>query len=209
VSDEIVFFHHPNSRGRMVHWMLEECGAPYRVHLLDFAKGDHKSAEYLALNPMGKVPCVVHRGVVVTEAAAICAYLADAFPESNLAPACNDPARGTYLRWMYFAAACVEPAVVDRRLGRPAPERPNVLGYGTYESTLDTVERAITPGPWLVGDRFTTADLCMTTQIGWGFMSKSIEPRPAFTEYVARRDERPAFQRAEAKTRELQARLQR
>jgi glutathione S-transferase len=212
MSDEIVLYYNPLSRGRIAHWMLEETGAPYRVELLDFEKGEHKSPTYLALNPMGKIPTVVHRETVVTEAAAICAYLADAFPARKLAPALDDPARGTYYRWLFFGAGCVEPAVMDRMLSRPAAERTSAMGYGTYADTVAALERAITPGPFILGDRFTAADVYISSQIGFGMMTKSIEPRPAFAAYVQRNSERPAFQRflvqSEEYAKQLKARAQ-
>jgi glutathione S-transferase len=195
MSDEITFYYNPMSRSRVVHWMLEEVGAPYRVELLSFEKGEHKRPEYLSINPMGKVPAIVHRGVVVTESAAICTYLADAFPAAKLAPAFDDPARGTYLRWMFFGAGCVEPALVDKMFSRPAPTRPSSFGYGTYDDTMNTLEKAVTPGPYLLGERFSAADLYVGSQIGWGFMTKAIEGRPALQAYVARHAERPAYQR--------------
>jgi glutathione S-transferase len=195
MNDKIVFYHNPMSRGRIAHWMLEEAGAPYEVKLLDFAKGEHKTPEYLALNPMGKIPTIVHRGVVVTEAAAICAYLADAFPAAGLAPAPGDPQRGTYYRWLFFGAGCVEPAMLDRMFSRPAIDRPGTAGYGSYEDTLNALEKAITPGPFILGERFSAADVYVASQIGWGMMMKSIEPRPAFQAYIERVDQRPASQR--------------
>jgi glutathione S-transferase len=207
MSDEILFYHNPMSRGRTVHWMLEEVGAPYRIELLDFEKREHKTAQYLAVNPMGKIPSIVHRGVVITEVAAILAYLADAFPAANLAPAIGDPARGTYLRWMFFAAGCVEPAIVDHLLKRPPVDRPSALGYGTYEDTLNTVEALLAPGPYLLGERFSAADLCLGAQLGWGLMTKSLEPRPAFVAYAARLGERLAFKRAAAQDEALLAKL--
>lgn len=176
--------------------MLEEVGVPYRVELVDFAKKEQKSAAYLALNPMGKVPTLVHRGVVITEVAAICAYLADAFPDAKLAPPPSDPARGTYLRWLFFGAGCLEPAIVDRMLNRAPAEEPGRVGYGTFEATLDALEKAITPGPFVLGDRFSAADVYIASQLGWGIaLSKCIEPRPAFLAYVERCNERPASQR--------------
>ena len=120
---EITFYTNPQSRGRIVHWLLEELGVPYDMKILDFEKGDHKKPDYLKINPMGKVPAIVHRGVVVTEAAAICTYLADAYPKAGLAPALDDPRRGTYLRWLFFGAGCIEPAIVDKLFARPPVER--------------------------------------------------------------------------------------
>ena len=137
MAEEIVFYTNPQSRGRIVHWMLEETGAPYRMELLSFEKNEHKAPAYLAINPMGKVPAIVHRGVVVTEVAAILTYLADAFPKAGLAPKLDDPARGTYLRWMFFGAGCLEPALIDRMLDRPVPERTAALAYGSYDDDVE------------------------------------------------------------------------
>lgn len=195
MSDTITFYTNPMSRGRIVHWMLEEVGAPYKPELLSFDKQEHKGAAYLAINPMGKVPAIVHRGVVVTETAAICAYLADAFPAAQLAPATTDAARGTYLRWMFFAAGCVEPATIDRMLNRPPVERTSALGYGSHESAINTLEQAIKPGPYILGSRFSAADVVVGSQLGWGMMMKGIDPRPVFTEYLEKLSQRPAYKR--------------
>jgi len=195
MSDPITFYYNPMSRGRIVHWMLEEVGATYRFELLDMERNEHKRPAYLAINPMGKVPAIVHRGVVVTETAAICAYLADAFPAAGLAPALDDPARGTYLRWLFFGAGCFEPALVDQMLNRPQPERRGALGYGSYQDTLNALEKAINPGPFILGERFSAADVYLGSQIGWGTMTKALEPRASFQAYTARYSERPAFKR--------------
>jgi glutathione S-transferase len=196
MSEQIDFYTSPMSRGRMVHWMFEEVGASYRPHLLDLQKNEQKKPEYLAINPMGKVPAIVHRGVVITEVAAICTYLADAFPAAKLAPSLTDPQRGAYLRWMFFAAACLDNALVDRMLSRPAPtERLGALGYGNYDDVMKTVEQALSRGPYLLGEQFTAADLYLASQIGFGLMTKTLEPRPVFQTYLARTSDRPANQR--------------
>jgi glutathione S-transferase len=144
---------------------------------------------------MGKIPAIVHRGVVVTEAAAICAYLADAFPGAGLAPAPSEPARGTYYRWLFFGAACVEQALTDHAFARPPVEREGVIGYGSYENTLDALEKALTPGPFILGERFSAADVYVGAEIFWGLLVKALEPRPAFLEYTERLSARPAFKR--------------
>jgi glutathione S-transferase len=190
---EITFYTNPMSRGRIVHWLLDELGAPYETKILDLQKGDHKKPEYLKINPMGKVPAIVHRGVVVTEAAAICTYLADAYPQAKLAPPVDDPQRGTYLRWIFFGAGCVEPAIIDKMFHRPAVERKSALGYGSYEDTLNTLESALKPGPYLLGQRFSAADVYVGAQLQWGLMVKALEPRPVFLQYVERIAERPAL----------------
>jgi glutathione S-transferase len=196
MSEPLTFYTNPMSRGLMVHWMLEETGVPYEMKILDFDKREHKAPEYLAINPMGKVPAIVHRGVVVTEVAAICAYLADAFPEAGLAPALDDPARGTYYRWLFFGAGCVEPAALDKAFARPAV-REGALGYGTYEQTMDALERAVTPGPFILGERFSAADVYIGSQITWGMQQEAIERRPAFEAYSARCTARPAYVRSQ------------
>jgi len=197
MSEEIVLYYNPMSRARIVHFMLEEVGQPYRMELVRFDKGEHKTPAFLAVNPMGKLPALVHRGTAVTEAAAICAYLADAFPAAGLAPALDSPQRGTYYRWMFFGAGCVEPALMDRMLSRPAADKPAALGYGCYEDTVNALERAVKPGPFILGDRFSAADVYIGSQIGFGMMMKSLEPRPSFQAYMARITERPAYKRAQ------------
>jgi glutathione S-transferase len=205
MSDDLVFYSSPMSRGRIVHWMLEEVGAPYRFEVVNLETGDHKQPSFLAVNPMGKVPALVHRGTVVTECGAICAYLADAFPAARLAPPTDSPSRGTYYRWLFFAAGCVEPAVIDRMLARPAPARPAALGYGRYEDTLDTLEKALTPGPYILGAQFSAADVYVGSQVAFGMMMKALEPRPAFTEYANRLQQRPAYHRFMEKSDKLAA----
>ena len=202
MSDTIEFWYNPMSRARIVHWMLEEVGAPYAIRFVDFEKREQKQPEFLAINPMGKVPVIRHRGVVVTESAAICAYLADAFPSAGLAPATNDPRRGTYYRWLFFGAGCVEPALADRMLSRPSPESQMTLGYGTYDDVLRTLELAITPGPFILGESFSAADVLIASQIGWSLMAKVLEPRPAFQAYLERCTARPAYQRFSTQTKQ-------
>lgn len=195
MSEEIVFYHNPMSRGRMVHWMLEEIGAPYRFELLRFDKGENKKPEFLAVNPMGKLPTIVHRGTVITECGAIITYLGDAFPAAKLAPAIDDPARGTYLRWMFFGQGCIESALIDRMLARPPVDRPTALGYGNYDDVVHAVEKALTPGPYILGNRFSAADVYLGSQLGFGMMVKSLEPRPTFQSYVGLLSQRPAYKR--------------
>ncbi len=207
MSDEIVFYHNPMSRARMVHWMLEEVGAPYRIELVDLQKGEHKQPAFLAVNPMGKLPAIMHRGTVITETGAIIAYLADAFPAAGLAPRLDEPVRGTYLRWMFFGAGCVDSALIDRMLARPAPEKTASLGYGRYEDLVETLEKAITPGPYILQDRFSAADVYIGAQIGFGMMTKSLEPRPSFQRYIGLLSQRPAYKRFQQQSEQLVARL--
>lgn len=206
-ASEITFYTNPFSRGRIAHWMLEEVGADYRVELVNFERGEHKRPEFLAINPMGKLPTIVHRGVVVTEAAAICTYLADAFPEAKLAPSANEAARGTYLRWLFFAAGCIEPALTDKAFPRAGEVRASALGYGSYAEVVDALEQALTPGPFILGERFSAADVYLGSQIGWGMMVKSLEPRPVFESYVQRLSKRPAHESFLQKTKALEATL--
>ena len=194
MSEELVFYSNPMSRGRTVHWMLEEAGAPYRFELVSLENREQKKPAYLAINPMGKVPAIVHRGTVVTECGAICAYLADAFPAAGLAPPIGSPARGSYYRWLFFGA-CAEAAVIDRMLSRPPPSRPGALGYGCYEDAVATLAKAITPGPYILGAQFSAADVYIGSQIAFGMMVKALEPLPAFQEYVNRLQQRPAYRR--------------
>lgn len=198
-TDEVVFYTHPQSRGRIVRWMLEEVGQPYRTEVLGYGE-DMKSPAYLAINPMGKVPAIVHRGVVVTEAAAICGYLADAFPQAGLAPAQDDPLRGSYFRWLFFAAGPVEAAVSAKAFGLLAPpDKAGMVGYGSFERMADTLEKAAAgAAPWLLGERFSAADVYLGSQVLWGTMFKTLPERPAFAEYAARLRARPAWQRASA-----------
>lgn len=198
MNDEIVFYTNPMSRGRIVRWMLEEVGQPYRTEVLEYGTS-MKSPEYLAINPMGKVPALTWRGVTITECAAICAWLADAFPQAGLAPALDDPLRGTYLRWMFFAAGPLEAAVTAKSLGLLAPEdKHGMAGYGSFDHVVDALERAVSGGDYICGDRFTAADVYVGSQIQWGLMFKSIPDRPAFVDYAARIGGRPAAARARA-----------
>ena len=196
-SDEIVFYTNPMSRGRIARWMLEEIGQPYRTVVLDYGT-TMKAAEYLAINPMGKVPAVTWRGVTVTECAAVCAYLADAFPEAGLAPALDDPARGPYLRWMFFGAGPLEAAVTAKALNLLAPaDKAMMAGYGSFDQVVDALETAVSgPGPWLLGERFSALDVYLGSQIGWGLQFKSLPDRDAFKAYAGRLFQRPAAIRA-------------
>jgi glutathione S-transferase len=196
MPDELVLYTNPMSRGRVARWMLEEVGAPYRVETLDFGT-TMKAPGYLAINPMGKVPAIVHRGKVVTENAAICAYLADAFPEAKLAPSAAE--RADYYRWLFFAAGPLEYAVSNHAFGLSVPaEREASIGYGTYKTALDTLEFAVTRMPFIAGDRFTAADVYVGSHVGWGMQFGSIEKRPAFEAYYAKIKDRPAALRAAA-----------
>lgn len=194
---ELVFYTNPMSRGRIVRWMIEETGAEYREEVLHYGT-TMKAAEYLAVNPMGKVPAIRHGDQVVTECAAICAYLADAFPDAKLAP---EPARrGAYYRWMFFAAGPLEAAVTNRSMGfKIEGEKQMMAGYGSFEAVMDALSVAVKASPWIAGDDFTAADVYMGAQIGWGLQFGTIEKRPEFADYAKRATDRDAYRRATAK----------
>ena len=197
MTEEIVFYHNPQSRSSMVHWMLEEAGVPYRVVPIDFAKGEHKAPSFLALNPMGKLPTIVHRGVVVTETAAIIAYVADLAPEKGLAPKPGDPLRGSYYRWLYFGAGCIEPALIDKMMKRPEVERKSTVGWGSYEDVVATLKEALDEGPYLLGETFSAADVYVGSAIRWAMMfgAPGLKGEKVFDDYVARLAARPVAQR--------------
>jgi glutathione S-transferase len=196
MADELVFYTNPQSRGRIVRWMLEEVGQPYKTEIIDYAS-TMKGPAYLAINPMGKVPALRHGDAVVTETAAICAYLADAFPQARLAPPSGDRLRAPYYRWMFFAAGPLEAAASNKALGFVVPpERERMMGYGNYTLALKTLEDAVARGPYLVGGSFTAADLYVGSHLGFGMMFGTIEKRPAFEAYWQRVCSRPAWKRA-------------
>ena len=198
MTDELVFYTHPMSRARIIRWMLEEVGQPYRTKVLEFGHS-MKGPEYLALNPMGKVPAIRHGDTVVTEAAAICAYLADVFPEAGLAPPPASRERGPYYRWLFFGAGPVEAAVMDKALGfEIPPEREGMVGYGNIERALAAVEGQLYRSEFIAGDRFTAADVYVGSMIGWGMMFRGVDKRPAFERYWGVVSARPAAQRAKA-----------
>ena len=184
------------SRGRIARWMLEEVGQPYRVEMLDYGT-TMKSPEFLAINPMGKVPALLHGDVVVTEGAAICAYLADAFPGAGLAPPADR--RGPYYRWMFFGAGPLEAAATNKALKVEVPaERRGMAGYGSMEDVLGTLEQTLTASAYIAGDVFTAADVVVGAQVGWGMVFGTIRQRPAFVAYWKRLAARPAATRARA-----------
>lgn len=194
MSTDLIFYTNPMSRGRIVRWMLEEVGAPYDTQLLEYGT-TMKAPEYLAINPMGKVPAIRHGDVVVTECAAICAYLADAFAGAELAPPAHQ--RGAYYCWMFFAAGPLEAAVLNRSLGfEVSAEQEMTAGYGNFDRVLDTLESAVAGGGYVAGERFTAADVYIGSQIGWGMEFGTIAPRPAFEAYFEQLASRPARLRA-------------
>jgi glutathione S-transferase len=195
----LTLYHASPSRSSITLWMLEELGQPYDIHRLDLTKGENLEPAYLAVNPMGKVPALRHGDVVITEGAAICTYLADEFPAAKLNVPVGDPRRGIYLKWLFFGPSCIEPAVIDRAAPRKEEPRRAMLGYGDFDTTMNTVAAAVEKGPWILGEQFTAADVTIGATIRWGMMFKLIPERPEFTAYAARIAARPAAQRAEQK----------
>ena len=190
----LTFYTNPMSRGQTVRWMLEEVGQPYDTEILDYGT-TMKAEPYLSINPMGKVPAIRHNGRVVTEVAAICCYLADAFPDANLAP--PPPDRADYYRWIFFTAGPIEAAFTNKAMGWEAPpERQATLGYGSYDKALETLERYLASKPFITCDRFTAADLFVGAYVNFMLEFKLLDPRPAFTDYAARMTDRDAFRRA-------------
>ena len=192
----LTFYTNPMSRGRIARWMLEETGAPYETVVLGYADS-MKAPEYLAINPMGKVPAIVHDGKAVTEGAAICAYLAEAFPDAGLAPTAAE--RADYYRWLFFAAGPVEAAITNRSLGvTPTDQQQRMAGYGSYDLMVDVLESAVSAHPYIAGDRFTAADVYVGSQVGWGLQFGTLPKRDAFADYWARLVERAAYIRGSA-----------
>ena len=196
MADELVFYTHPQSRGRIIRWMLEEIGQPYSTELLEYGT-TIKAPDYLAINPMGKVPAIRHGDTVVTEAAAICAYLADVFPEAHLAPPAGDRLRGPYYRWLFFVAGPLEAAWTNKAMGFVVPpERERMMGYGRFDNVINALEGAVSRAEYVVGDSFTAADVYVGSGIGFGMQFGMIEKRPAFEQYWQRLSARPAALRA-------------
>lgn len=196
MTDQLVFYTHPMSRGRIVRWMLEEIGASYETKVIDYGP-KMKSPDYLAVNPMGKVPALRHGDTVVTESAAIIAWLADAFPDAGLAPPADSPLRGPYYRWLFFAAGPLEAGVINKTLDVDVPDdKRGMVGYGTLETALDTLEQALQGRDTLVGDTFTAADLYLVANLGWYLQQGVIDARTDLTRYAQLHGARPALKRA-------------
>ncbi len=192
LTDALVLYSNPMSRGRIARWMLEEVGKPYEVRYLEYGT-TMKAPDYLKINPMGKVPALVHGDRIVTEYAAICAYLADAFPEAGLAP----KERSSYYRWLFFGAGPLEATVIIKALGVEVPaDKRGMVGFGSLQTTLDALETALKDKPYLAGENFSAADVATGSQIGWGLRFGTIEPRPILQAYWDRLSARPALQRA-------------
>jgi glutathione S-transferase len=202
---KLTLYHAAPSRSSIVHWMLEEVGEPYDIHLLSLKKGENRAADYLKVNPMGKVPALEHGDTVITEAAAICAYLADAFPQAKLNVPVGDPRRGPYLKWLFFGPSCLEPAIIDRTFPRSGDAPRGALGYGDHETVMNVLTEAVRAGPYLLGEQFTAADVVIGSGLRWGMMFKGVPERPEFVAYAGRVAERPAAKRATAKDQELAA----
>jgi glutathione S-transferase len=198
---DLTLYHAAPSRSSVVLWMLEELGQPYDVKLIKLGDGDNLKPDYLAINPMGKVPALDHKGTVITELAAICTYLADEFPQAKLNVPIGTPRRGVYLKWLFFGPGCLEPAVTDRAAPRKEEARRSMLGYGSFDTTMDVLAKAVAQGPWLMGEQFTAADVVIGANIRWGTHFKLLPERPEFAAYIARIAARPAVQRADAKDR--------
>lgn len=192
----LTLYHNPQSRSTTVHYMLHELGVPFEIVPIDLKAGEQKSPAFLKINPMGKIPVLKDGDTIITETPAILVYLADKYPEAGLAPAIGDPDRAAYLRWLFFYGSCFEPACVDMALKRETP--PSMAGWGKPSDVLDTVAAALTPGPWLLGDRFTAADVMMGCGISYMLGFKVLPEQPAFVDYAARLEARPARQASKA-----------
>jgi glutathione S-transferase len=202
---KLVLYHAAPSRSSIVHWMLEELGQPYELQMVSFKKGENRQPAYLAVNPMGKVPALKHGDTVITEAAAICTYLADEFPQAGLNIPVGDPRRGTYLKWLFFGPSCVEPAITERAFPRKEPPARSALGFGDFDTVVDVLAKAAAAAsPYLLGNKFTAADVIIGSGLRWGTMFKLLPDRAEFKPYLATLAERPALRRATEKDAELQ-----
>jgi glutathione S-transferase len=199
----LILYHAAPSRSSITHWMLEEVGEPYDLTVLNLKNGDNRKPDYLKINPMGKVPALKHGETIITEVAAICTYLADAFPQAKLNVPVGDPRRGTYLKWLFFSPGCAEPAIMDRMFPRKEAAPRAALGYGDYDTTFDVIADAVRTGPYVLGEQFTAVDVVLGSMLRWGMMFKGVPERPEFVAYVGRLVARPAATRAEAKDQEL------
>ena len=204
MTRNITLFHSPNTRSAGALILLEELGARYDLHVLDMKRGEQREAAYLAINPMGKVPAVLDGDALVTEQAAVFLYLADRFPEAGLAPAIGDPLRGPYLRWLVYYGSSFEPALIDRAMKRE-PAAPAMCPYGDYDTMLKTLTDQLAKGPYLLGERFSAADVLWGTALTWTTMFKLLPELPVIADYMARVNARPAVARARKKDAELAA----
>ena len=195
MADKPTLYHCPRTRGATTAWMNEELGQVCDVKLINVHKGEQDEADYLAINPMGKVPALVHGGETVTEVAAICAYLADAFPAAKLAPPHGSAKRGPYYRWMFFAPSCIEPAMLDKFSGT-VRDNPTSAGHGLVEDVLRTIDHALETGPYLMGDDFSAADIVFGATLNFAVMFGAFDKKPAYEDYLARLIARPANEKA-------------
>lgn len=194
---KVVLYHAAPSRSSVIRWMLEEIGEPYDIKLLSLKDGDNQKPDFLALNPMGKVPVIQHDGVVVSEASAIALYLAETFPKARLHVPPGDPRRGDYLKWLFFGPSCVEPAILERSFPRKQDAPRAAAGFGTADTVFEVLAKAAGAAkPYLLGEQFTAADIVIGSGLRWGTMFKLVPERPEFASYIARLSERPALQRA-------------
>ena len=200
---DLTLYHAAPSRSSIVRWMLEELGEPYGIELLTLTEGEHLTADYKAINPMAKVPALRHGDVVITEAAAICTYLADEFPGAQLNMPVGDPRRGPYLKWLFFGPSCIEPAIIDRAMPRKEEPRRGMLGYGNFDTVMEVTAKAVAAGPYLLGDRFTAADVVVGSTIRFGITFEVLPKLPEFMAYIDRLLARPAMQRTLALDEEL------
>ena len=201
-NNTITFFHSPHTRSSGVRILLEELGAPYELRAVNMKAGEQRQPAYLAVNPMGKVPAILHRGSLVTEQVAIFIYLADLFPGAKLAPELDDPQRGPYLRWLVYYGSCFEPAVVDRAMKRE-PGQLAMVPYGDYDTMLKTLTGQLAKGPYLLGEQISAADVLWGTALTWTTMFKLVPELPVITDYIGRLGTRPSV----AKVKELDAKL--
>jgi len=201
-SPKLTLYHAAPSRSSTAMWMLEELGEPYRLEVLSLKAGDQRKPAFLSVNPMGKVPALKDGDVVVTEVAAICCYLADTYPKAKLAPPIGDKRRGEYLKWLFYGPSCLEPAMIDKALGRPPAPR-STAGWADYDTVIDVLRNGVSGREYLLGEQFTAADVVIGSGLRWGMQFKLLPELPEFTTYVGRLKARPAMQRQLAKDEEL------
>jgi glutathione S-transferase len=200
----VTLFHAPNSRSAGALTLMEELDVPYDLHVLNLKKNEQRQPEYLAVNPMGKVPAVLHNGALITEQPAVYLYLADLYPESNLAPRIGDPLRGPYLRWMVYYGSSFEPALIDRSMKREAAP-PSTSPYGDFDTMLNTLTDQLSKGAYMLGDSFTAVDVLWGVALGWVTKFQLVPALPVIQRYIDRTNARPAFARAREKDAELAA----
>jgi glutathione S-transferase len=204
-TDKITLYYGPQTRATAVRILLEELGAPYDLHVLNMKAGENRKPAYLAINPMGKVPAIKHGNALITELAAVFIYLADLFPKSGLAPPIDDPKRGPYLRWLVYYGNCFEPALMDKAMKNPAAP-PSQSPYGDYDTMLSTLTTALRPGPYLLGDTFSAADILWGTALAWTTMFKLVPELPEIMSYIERTNAHPTFSKVRGEDAQLAAR---